>query len=107
MLMAKQDEVSLQKKLRPRHISFMAMGGVIGTGYLKEVRDDQSRMVRRNFLLYLCRTSASGGYGSNDGNGYGVSGSEHERLCTGSLWKTGFFCHRLDVLFHVAVGMRD
>ena len=33
--MAKQDEVSLQKKLRPRHISFMAMGGVIGTGIFK------------------------------------------------------------------------
>lgn len=26
---------SLQKKLRPRHISFMAMGGVIGTGIFK------------------------------------------------------------------------
>ncbi|GIP23762.1 amino acid permease [Paenibacillus sp. J22TS3] len=31
----KSSEDSLQKKLRPRHISFMAMGGVIGTGIFK------------------------------------------------------------------------
>ncbi|GIP27017.1 putative amino acid permease YvbW [Paenibacillus sp. J23TS9] len=30
-----QAEGSLQKKLKPRHISFMAMGGVIGTGIFK------------------------------------------------------------------------
>ncbi|WP_339320982.1 amino acid permease [Paenibacillus sp. FSL W8-0194] len=30
-----QPEGSLQKKLKPRHISFMAMGGVIGTGIFK------------------------------------------------------------------------
>jgi len=30
-----QTEGSLQKKLKPRHISFMAMGGVIGTGIFK------------------------------------------------------------------------
>jgi len=29
------EEASLQKKLRPRHITFMAMGGVIGTGIFK------------------------------------------------------------------------
>lgn len=29
------NEASLQKRLRPRHISFMAMGGVIGTGIFK------------------------------------------------------------------------
>lgn len=29
------NEGSLQKKLRPRHITFMAMGGVIGTGIFK------------------------------------------------------------------------
>ncbi|MBB3126224.1 AAT family amino acid transporter [Paenibacillus rhizosphaerae] len=33
--MAQPDEVSLQKKLKPRHISLMAMGGVIGTGIFK------------------------------------------------------------------------
>ncbi|GGF64513.1 putative amino acid permease YvbW [Paenibacillus albidus] len=31
----KSDEGTLQKKLLPRHISFMAMGGVIGTGIFK------------------------------------------------------------------------
>jgi L-asparagine transporter-like permease len=31
----KSNEASLQKKLLPRHISFMAMGGVIGTGIFK------------------------------------------------------------------------
>jgi amino acid transporter, AAT family len=31
----KANEASLQKKLLPRHISFMAMGGVIGTGIFK------------------------------------------------------------------------
>lgn len=31
----KPNETSLQKKLLPRHISFMAMGGVIGTGIFK------------------------------------------------------------------------
>ncbi|MFD1175168.1 amino acid permease [Paenibacillus puldeungensis] len=31
----KSNETSLQKKLLPRHISFMAMGGVIGTGIFK------------------------------------------------------------------------
>lgn len=31
----KSNEESLQKKLLPRHISFMAMGGVIGTGIFK------------------------------------------------------------------------
>jgi AAT family amino acid transporter len=31
----KTNEASLQKKLLPRHISFMAMGGVIGTGIFK------------------------------------------------------------------------
>ncbi|TKJ90661.1 amino acid permease [Paenibacillus sp. PK4536] len=30
-----KEEASLQKKLRPRHITFMAMGGVIGTGIFK------------------------------------------------------------------------
>ncbi|WP_141236665.1 amino acid permease [Paenibacillus sp. 7516] len=30
-----QTEGTLQKKLKPRHISFMAMGGVIGTGIFK------------------------------------------------------------------------
>ncbi|WP_054955094.1 amino acid permease [Paenibacillus dakarensis] len=30
-----QQEGSLQKKLKPRHIGFMAMGGVIGTGIFK------------------------------------------------------------------------
>lgn len=30
-----QTEESLQKKLKPRHITFMAMGGVIGTGIFK------------------------------------------------------------------------
>lgn len=30
-----QPEGTLQKKLKPRHISFMAMGGVIGTGIFK------------------------------------------------------------------------
>ncbi|RAV05585.1 amino acid permease [Paenibacillus sp. YN15] len=29
------NDAALQKKLRPRHISFMAMGGVIGTGIFK------------------------------------------------------------------------
>ncbi|OZB98273.1 amino acid permease [Paenibacillus sp. XY044] len=33
--MAQPDGVSLQKKLKPRHISLMAMGGVIGTGIFK------------------------------------------------------------------------
>ncbi|WP_223069800.1 amino acid permease [Paenibacillus caui] len=33
--MNKANEASLQKKLRPRHITFMAMGGVIGTGIFK------------------------------------------------------------------------
>ncbi|HBS43951.1 MAG TPA: GABA permease (4-amino butyrate transport carrier) [Paenibacillus sp.] len=33
--MVKSNEASLQKKLLPRHISFMAMGGVIGTGIFK------------------------------------------------------------------------
>jgi AAT family amino acid transporter len=34
-LMSQPDGVSLQKKLKPRHISLMAMGGVIGTGIFK------------------------------------------------------------------------
>ncbi|MBJ9990508.1 MULTISPECIES: amino acid permease [Paenibacillus] len=33
--MSQPDGVSLQKKLKPRHISLMAMGGVIGTGIFK------------------------------------------------------------------------
>ncbi|WP_017812016.1 amino acid permease [Paenibacillus shenyangensis] len=33
--MKANEEASLQKKLRPRHITFMAMGGVIGTGIFK------------------------------------------------------------------------
>ncbi|WP_046213509.1 amino acid permease [Paenibacillus wulumuqiensis] len=33
--MKANEEATLQKKLRPRHITFMAMGGVIGTGIFK------------------------------------------------------------------------
>lgn len=32
---AEQDQIHLQKKLQPRHITLMAMGGVIGTGIFK------------------------------------------------------------------------
>ncbi|ANF97907.1 amino acid permease [Paenibacillus bovis] len=37
--MKANEEASLQKKLRPRHITFMAMGGVIGTGIFKGSSD--------------------------------------------------------------------
>ncbi|GJM73548.1 hypothetical protein HMSSN036_57640 [Paenibacillus macerans] len=33
--MKSNNHTTLQKKLLPRHISFMAMGGVIGTGIFK------------------------------------------------------------------------
>ena len=52
--MAIQDGDSLQKKLRPRHISFMAMGGVIGTGIFKGSAETIGLAGPGVIFLYLC-----------------------------------------------------
>ncbi|WKL00015.1 hypothetical protein Q0F98_22520 [Paenibacillus amylolyticus] len=54
-----QTEGTLQKKLKPRHISFMAMGGVIGTGIFKGSAETiglcrSEALLSRTFLPDYC-----------------------------------------------------
>ncbi len=77
---------SLQKKLLPRHISMMAMGGAIGTGIFKGSAETYivSR-ARSHIHLYFCRIVIASSHGCYSGNGNCLSKYEYERLRSESI----------------------
>lgn len=105
----KSNEASLQKKLLPRHISFMAMGGVIGTGIFKGSSETISiagpGVVLSYVLAGLLLLVVMGAIAEMAL--HGIPEQKYEGIHSRGFWRTALLYRGLAILLHVVDCLRN